>query len=79
MVTLAPIPTAILAELMPTTPPPIITTCAGSTPGTPPNKTPCPPCGFSRKRAPTCTAMRPATSLIGVSRGKLRSGSCTVS
>lgn len=27
-----------------------------------------PPCGFSRKRAPSCTDMRPATSLMGTSR-----------
>jgi hypothetical protein len=41
-------PTAILAELVPTVPPPIITTSAGSTPGTPPSKIPFPPSCFSR-------------------------------
>ena len=69
MVTCAPMPTAILAALVPTTPPPRMTTLAGATPGTPPSRMPRPPLGASRYCAPTCTAMRPATSLMGVSRG----------
>ena len=42
---------------------------AGATPGTPPSRMPRPPLGASRYCAPTCTLMRPATSLIGVSSG----------
>ncbi len=38
-----------------------------------------PPWGFSRKRAPSWIDMRPATSLIGMSRGSWRLGSSTVS
>src|SRR5678816_3236303 len=77
--TLAPMPAAIFAELIPTTPPPRITTFAGATPGTPPRRTPRPPYNFSRYLAPSCTAMRPATSDIGVSNGSSRVGSSTVS
>ena len=36
------IPVAIIAAFSPTTPPPKITTLAGSTPGAPPNKSPLP-------------------------------------
>jgi len=64
---------------MPTTPAPRITTLAGGTPGTPPSKMPRPPFSFSRYLAPSCTAMRPATSDIGVSKGSSREGSSTVS
>ena len=71
--------TAILAELWPTTPPPRITTLAGATPGTPPSRMPRPPLGRSRYTAPTCTAMRPATSLMGVSSGSEPSASRMVS
>ena len=60
-------------------PPPRITTFAGATPGTPPSRMPRPPFGFSRYCAPTCTAMRPATSLIGVSSGSEPSVSLIVS
>ena len=42
------LPTAICAALTPETPPPRIATFAGATPGTPPSKTPRPPCSFSR-------------------------------
>ena len=69
-----PSPAAILAALMPTTPPPMITTSAGGTPGTPPSRTPLPPKTFSRYLAPSCTAMRPATSDIGVSSGQFAVG-----
>jgi len=62
---------AIKAALWPTTPPPKTNTLPGFTPGTPPSNTPLPPCGFSRKRAPSCTDMRPATSLIGIKRGNV--------
>ena len=64
---------------MPTTPAPSTTTLAGSTPGTPPMSTPRPPFGFCRYAAPTCVAMRPATSDIGASSGSVRFGSSTVS
>ena len=77
--TFAPMPAAIFAELMPTTPPPRMTTFAGATPGTPPSSTPRPPYSFSRYLAPSCTAMRPATSDMGVSNGSSRDGSSTVS
>lgn len=79
MVTWAPIPRAILAALVPTVPPPRITTLAGATPGTPPRRTPRPPLGFSRNWAPTWGAIRPATSLMGTRRGRVPSGSWTVS
>jgi len=50
----APIPTAIFAALVPTMPPPRITTFAGATPGTPPRRMPRPPLGrfaaLQRKR-----------------------------
>jgi hypothetical protein len=79
IVTCAPRPAAIFAALVPTTPPPMITTSPGATPGTPPSSTPLPPKIFSRYLAPCCTAMRPATSDIGVSSGSSPEGSCTVS
>jgi len=41
--------------------------------------TPKPPLAFCSEVAPTCTDMRPATSLIGVSSGRLPSGQVTVS
>ena len=50
-------------------PPPITSTCAGGTPGTPPSSMPRPPFDRSRNCAPTCVAIRPATSDIGVSSG----------
>src|SRR5690606_40792380 len=55
------------------------TTDAGGTPGTPPSRTPRPSCERMRWYAPTCVASRPATSLIGASRGREPSGSSTVS
>jgi hypothetical protein len=64
---------------VPETPPPITTTFAGATPGTPPNNMPRPPEAFCRHCAPTCTDMRPATSLIGVNNGSEPSGAVTVS
>ena len=67
------------AALVPDTPPPSTTTLAGVTPGTPPSRMPAPPCSFSRQCAPTCTDMRPATSLIGASSGKPPRASVTVS
>jgi len=48
IVTSAPIPEAILAAFVPTTPPPMITTSAGGTPGTPGRSTPRPPLDFCR-------------------------------
>ena len=45
MMTVGPIPTAIAAALSPATPPPIMTTLRGRTPGTPPTSTPRPPSG----------------------------------
>ena len=57
----------------------MISTSAGSTPGTPPSSTPLPPYTFSRYFAPSWTAIRPATSLIGVSSGSSPDASCTVS
>ena len=46
-------------------------TSAGATPGTPPSRMPRPPCGRSRYCAPTCAAIRPATSDIGVEQRQL--------
>jgi hypothetical protein len=57
----------------------MITTSAGNTPGTPPSRMPLPPNTFSRYFAPSCTAIRPATSLIGVSSGSSPVGNWTVS
>ena len=52
---------------------------AAYTPDTPPMRTPRPPLPRSRQCAPTWGAIRPATSDIGASSGRDRSGSCTVS
>ena len=79
IVTCAPMPTAMRAACVPTTPPPRITTSAGGTPGTPPSRTPRPPCSFSRQWAPAWIDMRPATSLIGASSGSPPRASVTVS
>src|SRR5438093_399208 len=78
-VTCPPRPAAILAALAPPTPPPRMSTAAGSTPGTPPNRMPEPPYTFSKYLAPSCTAIHSATSLIGVSSGSSPELSCTVS
>ena len=67
-------PMAILAASVPETPPPMIVTLAAGVPGTPPSRMPAPPAGLSRWWAAAWTASRPATSLIGVSSGSLRSG-----
>ena len=72
-------PMAIRAAAVPTTPPPMITTRATGTPGTPPSRIPAPPGSFSRQWAPACTAMRPATSLIGANSGSPPRPSVTVS
>ena len=66
-------------RVVPTTPPPMITTLAAGTPGTPPSSTPRPPSGLSRTKAPACVAILPATSLIGASRGNRPLVSVTVS
>src|ERR1044071_4270827 len=73
-VTWASMPIATRAALVPETPPPRITTLAAATPGTPPKRTPMPPCSFSRQCAPTCTLIRPATSLIGARSGEVKVG-----
>ena len=72
-------PAAICAALLPTMPPPNISTFAGFTPGTPPNNIPFPPCGRSKKRAPSWVAILPATSLIGINKGNEWSAFSTVS
>ena len=77
--TSASMPCAIHAAFQPTLPAPSTTTRAGRTPGAPPSSTPRPPCARSRKCAPICGAMRPATSLIGASSGSCPFASCTVS
>ena len=64
---------------MPTTPPPMTSTVAAATPGTPPSSTPRPPNGFSSMKAPACVAILPATSLIGASSGSRPRASSTVS
>ena len=46
-VTLAPMPSAIVAAWVPATPPPRMITSAGGTPGTPPSRTPRPPASRS--------------------------------
>ncbi len=79
MVTSAPMPTATLAALVPTTPPPMMVTRPRRTPGTPPRRMPLPPCAFSRHAAPTWMAILPATSLIGLSSGSEPSSSWMVS
>ncbi len=72
-------PSAIAAAFMPETPAPITTTFAAYTPDTPPMRTPRPPPDRIRWYAPASGASRPATSLIGASRGSERSASWTVS
>jgi len=76
---MARMPSAIFADSVPDTPPPMISTLAAGVPGTPPSSRPAPPAGLSRWCAAACTAIRPATSLIGVRSGSLLSGVCTVS
>ena len=79
MYTLACMPTASVAAAMPTTPAPRMTTFAAWTPGTPQMRLPRPPAGRIRWWAPMNGAIRPATSLIGVSSGREPSGRRTVS
>ena len=67
------------AALVPTTPPPMMTTRAAATPATPPSSMPRPPCSISRQCAPAWIDMRPATSLIGASSGRPLRSSVTVS
>jgi hypothetical protein len=73
------IPIAMNAAFLPTTPPPITSTVAAATPGTPPRRIPLPPSGFSSMNAPACVAILPATSLIGASSGRRAAASSTVS
>ena len=75
----APIPIAMWAAWVPTTPPPMTTTLAGSTPGTPPSSIPLPPLTFSSAWAAAWMESRPATSDIGASRGRPPAGEVTVS
>ncbi len=72
-------PIAIVAAFMPTTPPPITSTLAAATPGTPPSRMPRPPSGFSSMKAPAWVAILPAISLIGASSGSRPRASSTVS
>ena len=72
-------PIATSAAVRPTTPPPMIMTLPGATPGTPPSSRPRPPSGFSSMNAPACVAILPATSLIGASSGSRPRVSVTVS
>nr|WP_287393697.1 hypothetical protein [Candidatus Microthrix sp.] len=72
-------PAAVRAAFQPTLPAPMTATRAGRTPGTPPISTPRPPWCRSSRLAPTCTDMRPATSLIGASSGRAPEAVCTVS
>ncbi len=67
------------AALAPTTPPPSTQTRAGATPGTPQSRRPMPPLCLSRVSAAEKTAMRPATSDMGASRGRPPLASVTVS
>ena len=75
----APMPTATLAALVPTVPPPMMTTLAFGTPVTPPSRTPRPPLFFCRCVAPAWMASLPATSLIGKRSGWAPLSSSTVS
>jgi len=77
--TSAPSPAAITAALAPTTPPPRMQTRAGGTPGTPEISRPMPPLCFSRVSPAEKTAIRPATSDMGASRGRPPASSVTVS
>ena len=72
-------PIAMNAAFVPTTPPPITSTVAAATPGTPPSRIPRPPICFSSMKAPAWVAILPATSLIGASNGRRPSSSTTVS
>ena len=60
----------MVAAAMPDTPAPRMTTLAQRTPGTPQTKTPRPPPGRIRWWVPIRGAMRPATSLMGASKGR---------
>ena len=79
IVTSEPSPTAILAAFSPTTPPPTTAVRPRGTPGTPPSRIPEPPQVRCRWWAPSWMAIRPATSLIGVSSGRLPSSEVIVS
>ena len=72
-------PTAISVACLPTTPPPMMTTWAGATPGTPPSSLPEPPWADSRAKAPAWIDMRPATCDIGANSGSRPWSSVTVS
>ena len=72
-------PMAVRRALVPAQRPPMITTHAAATPGTPPSSMPRPPCSSSRQWAPAWIDMRPATSLMGASRGSPPWLSVTVS
>src|SRR4029077_12117832 len=71
METWAPVPTATWQAFMPAMPAPRMTTFAGRTPEAPERSTPRPPFCAWRHHAPTCTASRPAVSLIGARGGDL--------
>ena len=75
----APIPIAMCAAWVPTTPPPMMTTLAGRTPGTPPSSIPFPPFTRSRAWAAAWIESRPATSDMGARRGRPPAGEVTVS
>ena len=77
--TRAPMPSATIAALVPTTPPPMIRTLPGATPGTPGSSTPEPPWASSSECAPAWIDIRPATALIGASSGRPPRASVTVS
>ena len=64
---------------VPAIPAPRMTTGAGRTPAAPERSTPRPPFCACRHQAPTWTARRPATSLIGASSGSEPSASWSVS
>ncbi len=72
-------PMAMKAAFMPTAPPPITSTLAAATPGTPASRMPRPPNGFSSMYAPAWVAIFPAISDIGARSGSRPSRSSTVS
>ena len=79
MTTFAARPAAMRAAFVPTAPPPRTSTLAGATPGTPLSRMPWPIIGRSRHFAPSWIDIRPAISLMGVSKGSRPCGSLRVS
>ena len=77
--TRAPLATAARAAADPTAPTPRITTCAGATPGVPPNRMPRPPEPERIRCAAMGMVICPAISLTAANTGSRPFSRCTIS